>query len=354
MRAFKKVSKVEPVIIKTSPHRPCDYTESAVLKVLEDRGLISDVKEDGVRLNLCVLEERDEKGAAYQVEWLSREGKRFPAMAVDFPLSFDERWKKFFNPHLGEGLFQGGFMLDAEILIDGAPAKITSGHLRRSEEIDPKRIRIVVFGIIPMSVILDGSEYDCTHSLMQVHVQYQVAKLKEFFPEFQWEVVESLDVFDEETMWALYEKTRAEGGEGRVLKDPNGNWLRSKRAGMWKQVPKDNMDGVVTGLIWGTPGKANAGKVIGFEVLTETGLTVNACKISQKEMEEFTHKVMTETFKAPEDFNWICPENEQEHCLNPYEGFAVKITFMEVYENGSLRHPTFDSFRGISQPLIKE
>jgi len=85
--------------------------------------------------------------------------------------------------------------------------------------------------------------------------------------------------------------------------------------------------------------------VIGFEVLLESGHVVNACKISKALMEEFTSAVMADTdFQVGPSFQYG----------NPYLGHTVKVTFMERYPDGSLRHPSFDSFRGISDPRIKE
>jgi hypothetical protein len=110
-------------------------------------------------------------------------------------------------------------------------------------------------------------------------------------------------------------------------------------------VPDDNEDGIIQGLVWGTPGKANEGKVIGFEVLLESGHVVNACKISRKLMDEFT--------KAYEEAQPTCQCCEDMD-INPYQGYTARVTFMERYPDGSLRHPSFDSFRGISSPFIKE
>lgn len=371
------MSKVEAVVLKTSPHRPVDFSASALEKVLAESYLIADTKKDGVRLNLIVKPQPD---GMYAVQWLSREGKWFPALTANYPLSRDERWSKFFNEHLDGGLFAAkGFMLDAELILkdlNGVPmkAKDTSGTLRRQGEvIDPSRFEIHVFGIVPLDVIESGEDYPVTHSVMKYHVEFQTQALTNRFPEFGWQVVESLDVFsmepmpvrkemvwDEETeqevevevqpplsVSKLYEIRREAGEEGLVLKDPNGIWLRSKRAGMWKCVPDDNEDGKVVGLVWGTPGLANEGKVIGFKVLLESGHVVNACKISKALMEEFTWAVLQAN-----------PMITQAHCevtcINPYEGHTVKVTFMERYPDGSLRHPSFDSFRGISSPLVKE
>ncbi|KPA96921.1 hypothetical protein [Pseudomonas asplenii] len=331
------MSKVEPVVLVTKPHRPVDYNEAQLQAVVAARYLIADKKEDGVRLNLVV------SGCLRgEVEWLSREGKRFPRFSESAPLNIDSRWGEFFNP-LGDGaLFPEGFMLDAELRIDDLPAKDISGELRKDPakygELGLSRLKVIVFGIVPLESVLSGKTYEVPHSVMKYHVEYQVALLQKCFPEIAWSVVESIDVFSIQELHAFYNKVRAEGGEGVVAKDPNGFYKRSKQAGMWKVVPKDNEDGKVVGLVWGTEGKANEGKVIGFEVLLESGHVVNACKISKAQMEEFTAAV--KRYKHPE--------------ANPFEGWTCKVTFMERYKNGSLRHPSFDSFRGISDPLIKE
>ncbi|NBF03787.1 hypothetical protein GV819_15950 [Pseudomonas sp. Fl5BN2] len=334
------MSKVEAVILPTKPHRPVDYNEAQLQAVLDGSYLIADKKEDGVRLNLCVQPSLAlEAPSGFWIDWLSREGKRFPAIA-EGPLNQDPRWLDFFGTD--EALFPEGFMLDAELLIDDLKCKDIAGTLRRQEEIDLSRLKVVVFGILPLEAVRSGKTYEVPHSVMKYHVEYQVALLQKRFPEIQWEVVESIDVFSLEELHQFNDKIRGEGGEGVVAKDPNGFYKRSKQVGMWKVVPKDNEDGKVVGLVWGTEGKANQGRVIGFEVLLESGHVVNACKISQAQMEEFTKAVFKATdMKA---LTWV----------NPYEGWTCKVTFMERYENGSLRHPSFDSFRGISDPLIKE
>ncbi|MDF2397084.1 hypothetical protein GWQ44_16175 [Pseudomonas sp. 3MA1] len=345
------MSKVEAVILPTKPHRPVDYNEAQLQAVLDESYLIADKKEDGVRLNLVV------SGClSAQVEWLSREGKRFPRFDCLAPLDRDERWDDFFNPVGDDALFPEGFMLDAELLIDDLPCKGIAGELRkdpgRHGVLSLSRLKIAVFGILPLEAVRSGKTYEVPHSVMKYHVEYQVALLQKRFPEIQWEVVESIDVFSLEELHQFNDKIRAEGGEGVVAKDPNGFYKRSKQVGMWKVVPKDNEDGKVVGLVWGTKGKANEGFVIGFEVLLESGHIVNACKISQAQMSEFTGAVLSAARDA--GLYWPEPEELQASGLNPYLGWTCKVTFMERYENGSLRHPSFDSFRGISDPLIKE
>ncbi|WYW04458.1 ATP-dependent DNA ligase [Pseudomonas phage vB_PpuP-Mudajogi] len=371
------MSKVEPVILSTKPFRPTDYNEKAMQAVLDESYLIADVKKDGVRLNLCV----SMRAPVVTVEWLSREGKRFPNFTTfGQPLDNDARWEKFYNPNLGEGLFNdSGFMLDAElILLDPLgtefPCKHTSGSLRRQAHALPmSRLRVYVFDIVPLDVIAEGIEYEVMQCVRKGHVEYQVAKLKEIFPEIDWRVAETYEVysmetlpvveregFDEEgneitvklqpplSLTHLYATVRERGEEGLVCKDPMGFYRRSKVSGWWKMVPDDNEDGKVVGLVWGTKGLANEGKVIGFEVQLESGHIVNACKISRALMEEFTKAVLE---GAP---NCQCCDDDYFATGGCYANHTVKVTFMERYPDGSLRHPSFDSFRGISSATIKE
>jgi ATP-dependent DNA ligase len=355
------MSKVEAVILATKPHRPVDYNEAQLQTVLNERYLIADKKEDGVRLNLVVKPSifTDK----YHTEWLSREGKRFPRLSAS-PLARDGRWATFFNQSFGDSaLFPEGFMLDAELIVLdhlGKPmaCKDTAGSLRRDPskagQMHVSRLKVVVFGIVPIDAVLSGEAYEIPHCVMKYHVEYQVTLLQKRFPEIQWEVVESVDVFSLGELHAFYEKVRADGGEGVVAKDPNGFYKRSKQIGMWKVVPDEFEDGKVVGLIWGTEGKANEGKVIGFEVLLESGHVVNACKISKAQMDEFTAKVLPDIERVTADECAWWRENPMDAYYNPYKGWTCRVTFMERYENGSLRHPSFDSFRGISDPLIKE
>uniref|UniRef100_A0AAU6W372 DNA ligase n=1 Tax=Pseudomonas phage Ghuch01 TaxID=3138535 RepID=A0AAU6W372_9CAUD len=351
------MSKVEAVILNTKPFRPTDYNEKAMTAVIDESYLICDVKKDGVRLNLCVLGD--------SVEWLSREGKRFPALARTMPLNGDERWKRFFNPNLGEGLFAKGFMLDAELIIldplgTEFPCKTTSGTLRRKEHDLPlSRLRVYVFDILPMAEVMMGGDCETMLSVRKGWVEYQVACLKKEFPEIDWRVAESYEVYSMDTLpvieremtdddgnetvvklqpplslTQLYNAVRERGEEGLVCKDPMGSYRRSKVSGWWKMVPDDNEDGVVEDVIWGTEGLANEGKVIGFKVLLESGHVVNACKISRALMDEFT--------------------DTEKRLPGYFKGHTARVTFMERYPDGSLRHPSFDCFRGISDPLIKE
>ncbi|AWY10460.1 DNA ligase [Pseudomonas phage PFP1] len=333
------------VILKTNPHRPVDFKESAVVKVLNESGNLNvDVKEDGCQLNM-VVEYQAGPGGGSVVSFLSREGKEFNGLAhLGDKLCNDERWGKFFNPHLDAGLFRdnGGFLLQAEILVDGKVCAEIAGDLRRMEPIDLKSVEIVVFDLIPLDAVLDEGPYEVFQELRRMHAGIQVEALKARFPEIRWRLCESVQVFSLEQLWQVYEEFRKRGKEGGVAKDPLGDWKRGKRTGQWKIKPDDECDGVVTGLMWGTPGLSNEGKVIGFTVLTEHGVEVDAGGITEAQKAEFTAKVLESRHPMGLDYR------------NPYEGWSVKITYMERLPSGSYRHPNFDSFRGITDPLTKE
>ncbi|USW22304.1 UNVERIFIED_ORG: DNA ligase [Salmonella phage PSP2-22] len=98
------------------------------------------------------------------------------------------------------------------------------------------------------------------------------------------------------TWWntATDEKKREEGHEGLIVKDPMCIYKRGKKSGWWKLKPENEADGIIQGLVWGTEGLANEGKVIGFEVLLESGRVVNATNISRTLMDEFTNTVNIE------------------------------------------------------------
>lgn len=353
------------VVLNTNPHRPVDFKESAVQKVIDETGNVNlEIKEDGCQLNMVVMNGPD----GWDVEFLSREGKAFNGMqAYADALSGDPRWDKFFNPHLDAGLFRenGGFLLQAEILIDGKVCAEIAGDLRRMEPIPHSGLEIVVFDLIPLDAVLSGKEYEVFQEVRRGHAKVQVEALKSRFPEILWRLVESTPVFSLEHLNVVYEEYRKAGKEGGVAKDPCGYWKRGKRTGQWKVKPDDSCDGVVTGLMWGTPGLANEGKVIGFTVLTEHGVEVEAGGITEAQKTEFT--------KAVEDLiplHTLAPWEWDAHYeqggtvkdlwdagntdINPYAGWAVKITYMERLPSGSYRHPNFDSFRGITDPLIKE
>jgi hypothetical protein len=316
-----------------------------VLKALKESYLIADTKKDGVQLNLTVHRNWEGTGAPAG-EFLSRAGKFLPALQRAYAES-----SVLFTPLLIDDscIYPDGFMLQAEIVTPGFPAEITAGNLRRTKgaPFDLGSIEVHVFGVVPLDVIEAGEDHDVTHGVMKYHVEAMTALLQKHVPQIKWSVIESIDVFDPVELQRLYEVRREAGEEGLVLKDPLAIWKRGKKVGQWKMKPDDTIDGKVVGLVWGTPGLGNEGKVIGFEVLLEDGHVVNACGLTKEQKEEFTASV-----KRWEELDNHTGGLHLER--EPFQGWAVEVAFMERFKDGSLRHPSFSRWRGISDPMVKE
>lgn len=351
--------------IKTNPHRAVDYSESGVKKALEAAGsLEAEVKYDGVRVNIPVFPDG-------RTEWLSRESKELPALSwLSVPEGIHQSpgeqqkasdWRWFLKQ---AGHEVSGLMIDGEVMVKGVDFNTSSGLIRTMWS-DPKNfkwnvnqqasdftkkshkvpfqigaeyIQVVVYGVIDLNVISDPKAEGPIHSVTRLKAEAIVPLLQKYFPEIDWVLSESHTVFDLESLNSLYEEKRLEGHEGLVVKDPLGKYKRGKKSGMWKMKPEETIDGTVCGLVWGTPGKANEGKVIGFEVLLEDGMVVNACGLTEAQKDEFTAEV-----KRLEDEE-----------VNPYHGWQVEVLFMERFPDGSLRHPSFKCWRGTEdEPTVK-
>lgn len=348
--------------IKTSPFKAVSFVESAVKKALDNAGyLIVDCKYDGVRGNICV----DNTANGY---WLSRVSKTIPAL--EHLNGFDVRWKRLLNDD--RCFYRDGFMLDGELMVKGVDFNTGSGLLRTKWlnkknmqfdiggpyeswdasmkglpfVLDPNLLTVKLYAILPLHIVESGEDCDVMTLLMQEHVKNMLPLLQEYFPEIEWQAAESYEVYDMVELQQLYEKKREEGHEGLIVKDPMGIYKRGKKSGWWKMKPENEADGIIQGLVWGTQGLANEGKVIGFEVLLESGRVVNATNISRALMDEFTAVVKEATLKQWGFFSPYGIGDNDACTLNPYNGWACQISYMEETPDGSLRHPSFVMFRG--------
>ena len=348
------------ITFKTNPHKAVSFVESAVNKALNKAGyLIADIKYDGVRGNIVVDNTADSI-------WLSRVSKTIPAL--EHLNGFDKRWEMLLKDD--RCIFPDGFMLDGELMVKGVDFNTGSGLLRtkwvKRENLEfntdqnfvnaidmfgtirkkhpfmlsPEKLKVVLYGVMPFDSMVSGETYEVMNLLMREHVKAMLPVLREHFPEIEWDISESYEVYDMVELTALYEKARADGHEGLVVKDPLGFYMRGKKSGYWKMKPENEADGIIVGLNWGTKGLANEGKVIGFEVLLESGRVVSANNISQALMDEFTEACNTDTYILGG--------------VNPYEGWQCQVAYMEETPDGSLRHPSFVMFRGAeSDPTVK-
>ena len=138
----------------------------------------------------------------------------------------------------------------------------------------------------------------------------------------------------------LYQRARAAGYEGLILKDPHLLPRNGKVSGWWKVkpgcgaefAPGFEADGIVVGYVWGDAEKANAGRIVGFRVRLEDGSEVNATGITQEQM-----ALYTVNYKETTTSEWG----------TPYIGRACRVSGMERTKDGSIRHPHFDGFRDL-------
>lgn len=353
--------------LKTNPYKAVSFVESAVKKALESAGyLIADIKYDGVRGNICV----DNTAVGC---WLSRVAKTIPAL--EHLNGFDDRWQQLLKDD--RWIYPDGFMLDGELMVKGVDFNTGSGLLRTKWckdknveflsdadfceaidtrgkvrknhpfKLDEEKLAVRLYAILPMHIAESGEDYDVMNLLMQEHVKAAVLVLKDHFPEIEWSTAETYEVYDMVELEALYEKARANGHEGLIVKDPTGIYKRGKKSGWWKMKPENEADGTVCGLVWGTEGKSNEGKVIGFEVLLESGRVVNATNITQALMDEFTESVLGSNGYATSD---VLPQNRESLSeVNPYQGWQCQISYMEETPDGSLRHPSWTMWRGTEE-----
>ncbi|CAI9888929.1 DNA ligase [Escherichia phage vB_Eco_Bam] len=264
---------------------------------------------------------------AARAYFLSRTNKMIAALRSAW-LSNEEQLA--LGQFLQESRWPEGIVLDGEAMVKGMDFNASSGRLRSDAQLPLSQLTYVLYGVLPASELEASETADLSLSnvMIQVISQVTIHQLKELLKPIDWQLAESWDVYDMEQINELFEEQLSLGREGLVLKDPMAPWKRGKKTGWWKVKNEDTIDGNVVGVVWGTEGKANEGKVIGFEVLLENGVVVNACGLTQDQMVRFTSNIK----------------------LNPdyYKDWAVQVKFMERTPDGSLRHPSFDCWRGMA------
>lgn len=339
---------------KTNPYKAVKFNRNAIEKALKQSDyLICDIKYDGVRGNILVTPEES--------KWFSRTSLPIPSLnhLSDDP-ELQKSWQNLLNDD--SCLFPNGFMIDAELAVsNGGTFFDQSGILRTAYSnpkvyqfninndatettkstskipfmLNPMFLKVIIYAIIPIDAVASGEDYPVMNLMMQEHIKNMLPLLQGYIPYIDWRLATTYNILNMDDLQGLYEEKLAEGHEGLVIKDPQGIYRRGAKSGWWKMKPELDADGEVVGVNWGTKGLANENKVIGFEVLLESGTVVSANNISQELMDEFTSLVL-------------------EHGDTYFNGWKCQIKYMEKTPDGSLRHPSFECFRGTeSQPEVK-
>ncbi|MGL5189574.1 MAG: hypothetical protein ACRC7S_07965 [Cetobacterium sp.] len=319
-----------------NPAKPVKFNEKAIAKVIETQGsIIADIKHDGVRCELVIKPCEDVRGQpAARCYAFSRSDKLLPALRELFQ-SDDDRIA--LGQLLKESLYPDGIVIDGEMMVKGVDFQTGSGMLRRKTPIAVERLEYVIYGYLPLEHFTTKDKRESlttANCVMQAQIGVLVHQVKELLPALSWGQVTSYDVFDIPSLYELYEQVREAGHEGLVIKAPLSAWHRGKKVGWWKLKNEDTIDGNVISPVWGTEGKANEGLVIGFDVLLESERVVTVTGITREQMAEFTANV----------------KNNPDY----YKDWAIEVAYMEETNDKSLRHPSFNRWRGTeTDPTVK-
>ncbi|QTH79771.1 putative DNA ligase [Aeromonas phage PZL-Ah152] len=347
--------------------KPVKFSEKAIAARLAASGsLIADVKLDGLRCHLIIKPTADIGGRrAARCYAMSRTNKMIPSLVELFSTPEEQVRLAGF---LAECRYPDGVIVDGEALVKGMTFQQSSGRLRSKKPLPVNQLLFYVYGILPLSEVManDKADIDTANCVMQMHVRVALHQLRANLPEVAWTETQSYDVFTMDELNELYETVRAAGHEGLVIKDPMDCWHRGKKVGWWKMKPEDTIDGRVVGLLWGTAGKKYEGKVIGFEVeLEDNGHVVRCDGLTDAQIEEYTAKVKAhdscengcqyaKDVGMPESSCSGSCQYDAHPSNNPFYHWAIQVKYMERTEDGSLRHPKFDCWRGTeTDPTLK-
>lgn len=327
------MSTKKPRLWHPKPHRAVDWNQKAIEKRLAQGPLQACVKVDGFRVLIRLNCEGD-------VVFTTREGIEISSLSG-------------LAGHVCGTLFTPDTSMrrvyDGEVWIKGIPFEEMSGLLRRDARLPDEHLKNVHVLIFDVGLLEDyeGPDEDRVPNVLTLEYRRRLLAelgLRPFRPlaeppstlllqEQYWSVVSIEEVRE------LYQRAKAAGYEGLILKDPHLLPRNGKVSGWWKVkpgcgaefAPGFEADGVVVGYVFGDEGKANAGKVVGFQVRLEDGTRVNATGITQAQMAEYTAVVAA---SGPEG-------------ITEYTGRACRVSGMERTKDGSIRHPHFDGFRDL-------
>lgn len=299
------MSTKKPRLWEPKPHRAVDWNPAAIQRCIDTNGFVYiEPKYDGIRCLIVYLENR----------WVAttREGIEITALA---DLLGYMKVKLDAVRHL---------VLDTEVFIEGLTFEESSGILRRDAALSVEHAASTRFALIDTVYRTIGLDSNWT----MVHGISLRKRLSEHADCIQILSSCFLDLGEHRKRCSSlaeieenYEKFRALGFEGAIIKDPELPYRNGKVSGWFKRKPKITVGGVVTGLRYGDAGKANAGKAVGFHVDLEDGSSCTATGLTQ----------------ALIDYVSSNPDN--------YVGRAVEVTAMERTAGGKLRHPSFHRFR---------
>lgn len=317
-------------MLTLNPFKAVSFNQTAIEKALKVNGhLVACTKYDGIRALFIVKPTSDINGRkAATLNILSRTDKAIPSL-TSFMQSVDDKIR--LGRLLSESIYPNGLIIDGELLVKNVDFQTGSGILRRKAQLPVSSASFIMFDFLPLNVISESkqTEVEIPYCVRSEQLRWFRQSLSKHIPELDTMLEDNHEVFSMDDINDLYNGVRKVGHEGLIIKEPMGFYKRGKKTGWWKMKPEENIDGTVIGVNWGTKGLANEGKVIGFQVLLENGVVVDANSLTQAQMEEYTTVVLQ---SGQDDI---------------YNGRQVEVKFMEKTPSGSLRHPSFYCWRDL-------
>lgn len=330
------MSTKKPRLWNPKPHRAVDWNQKAIEKRLAQGPLQACVKVDGFR----VLLKLDHN---WNVVFTTREGIEITSLrGLSLRTGLD-----LFASRPG---IPSDRVYDGEVWIKGLPFEEMSGLLRRDEALSEEHLQNVHILIFDVGQVADYEGPDAGRIPDVLTLEYRRRRISDLgLRPFRPLAEEPSTLLLQEQYWSvrsiddirdLYQRARAAGYEGLILKDPHLLPRNGKVSGWWKVkpgcgaefAPGFEADGIVVGYVWGDAEKANAGRIVGFRVRLEDGSEVNATGITQEQM-----ALYTVNYKETTTSEWG----------TPYIGRACRVSGMERTKDGSIRHPHFDGFRDL-------
>ncbi|CAK24995.1 putative DNA ligase [Pseudomonas phage LKA1] len=330
------MSTKKPRLWHPRPHRAVDWNQKAIEKRLAQGPLQACVKVDGFRVLIRLNCEGD-------VVFTTREGIEISSLSG-------------LAEHVCRTLFTPDTPMrrvyDGEVWIKGIPFEEMSGLLRRDTRLPDEHLKNVHVLIFDVGLLEDyeGPDEDRVPNVLTLEERRRLIGALGLAP-FRPLIEQPTTLLVYEQYWTvytvggiqeLYQRARAAGYEGLILKDPHLLPRNGKVSGWWKVkpgcgaefAPGFEADGTVIDYVWGDPDKANANKIVGFRVRLEDGAEVNATGLTQDQMACYTQSYHATAYEVG-------------ITQTIYIGRACRVSGMERTKDGSIRHPHFDGFRDI-------
>jgi ATP-dependent DNA ligase len=245
---------------------------------------------------------------------------------ANFTQSLPEVVEFFSNPEYNDGVGTGNFILDCELMSKDFLTLQTKVRTTKTVITDPL-FYIKAFDIL-MWDDFDYIKEQATHDDRYYQLNDFVGGFGE--QKFLRMIVQAPQPLTEEYLQQCLDKVVSRGGEGLVIKNPEGVYMPGKRShkGWVKVLPEREMDVIFTAAIGGE----------GKYVNTLGALEAFGCAENGDILETIKFNVGTGWDDALRNDIW---QKSQEPGFFPING---KIKMKDVYPTGIPRMPVFKSF----------